>query len=562
MARLIRRGSLVLGLVAAGLPLLFTGLAHAAHAITSVTPSALGEGATNVTVEITGTNFLPTAEVTIDGTGVTITSPTVDSTTKITLSMTVSAGAAATPARTLKVTNAGPDEETKPFTINPRPIVDTVAPSTGVNGETGKTVTLTGSGFVTTSPGTAVSFSGDGIAVTSKTVDSATQITLQVDIGSSATTGARSITVTNPDSGTSTKANAFTVSAPTPTTTTTTTTPPPPAATITGVSPDTVQQGTVAILVVAGTDLDEFIGIDFGPGFFLAQFFVASPELALFVVSVDDEAPLGPRDVLLHDQGETDTCVGCLTVVEQGYHLVAADGGLFGFGSETFHGSLGATKLNAPIVGLAEEPFGDGYWMVAADGGVFAFGGAGYFGSTGGIRLNRPIVGMAPTPSGEGYWLVASDGGVFAFGDATFQGSTGGIKLNQPIVGMAADPVGEGYWLVAADGGIFAFDAEFHGSTGGIKLNQPIVGMAAAPFGDGYWLVASDGGVFAFGDATFQGSTGGIKLNQPIVGMAASPDGGGYRLVASDGGVFGFGNAAFKGSTGGIKLNQPVVAIG
>src|SRR5688572_19360253 len=249
MARLIRRGSLVLGLVAAGLPLLFTGPAHAAHAITSVTPSALGEGATNVTVEITGTNFLPTATVGMDNTtGVALNSQTVDSTTKITLSMTVSAGAAATPARNLKVTNAGPDEETKPFTINPRPSVNTATPNAGTKGETGKTVTLTGSGFVTGSPGTAVSFSGDGIAVTSKTVDSATQITLQVDIGSSATSGARSITVTNPDSGTSTKSDAFTVSAPTPTTTTTTTS--SPAATITGISPDSVQQGTVAILVV------------------------------------------------------------------------------------------------------------------------------------------------------------------------------------------------------------------------------------------------------------------------------------------------------------------------
>jgi len=35
------------------------------------------------------------------------------------------------------------------------------------------------------------------------------------------------------------------------------------------------------------------------------------------------------------------------------------------------------------------------YFLVAADGGVFPFGSAHFFGSTGNIKLNQPIVGMA-----------------------------------------------------------------------------------------------------------------------------------------------------------------------
>ena len=70
-------------------------------------------------------------------------------------------------------------------------------------------------------------------------------------------------------------------------------------------------------------------------------------------------------------------------------------------------------------------------------GGVMAFGAPDY-GSMGGTRLNKPIVGMAATPGGHGYWLVASDGGVFSFGSARFYGSTGDMVLNKPIVGMAA----------------------------------------------------------------------------------------------------------------------------
>jgi Tol biopolymer transport system component len=244
-----------------------------------------------------------------------------------------------------------------------------------------------------------------------------------------------------------------------------------------------------------------------------------------------------------------------------GYRFVAGDGGVFNFDMHN-HGSMGATKLNKPIVGMASTPTNNGYWMVATDGGIFSFGDAAFQGSTGDIRLNSPIVGMAAHPSGKGYWFVAADGGIFSFGDAKFHGSMGGKPLNKPIVAMAASSTGNGYWLVASDGGIFSFgDAAFHGSTGAIKLNKPIVGMDRSSGGQGYRFVASDGGIFSFGDASFKGSMGGTPLNKPIVGMAKSRVGDGYWLVASDGGVFSFGDAAFKGSTGAIKLNSPIVGM-
>ncbi len=71
-----------------------------------------------------------------------------------------------------------------------------------------------------------------------------------------------------------------------------------------------------------------------------------------------------------------------------------------------------------------------GYWLVAADGGVFAYGSARFLGSASNLTLRAPIVGMAPTPDGGGYWLVAADGGVFAYGDARFYGSTVGVDLH------------------------------------------------------------------------------------------------------------------------------------
>jgi subtilisin family serine protease len=248
---------------------------------------------------------------------------------------------------------------------------------------------------------------------------------------------------------------------------------------------------------------------------------------------------------------------GAIDPSDEGYAFFASNGAVVGKG--TFAGyTRGGLSLNRPVVGGATSAQLNGGWSVAADGGIFTFGSAQFYGSTGSIKLNKPIVGMASTPSGRGYWLVASDGGIFSFGDAQFKGSTGAIKLNRPIVGMASTPSGRGYWLVASDGGIFSFgDAQFKGSTGAISLNQPIVGMASTPSGRGYWLVASDGGIFSFGDAQFKGSTGSIKLNQPIVGMKPNQAGSGYWLFASDGGVFSFGSAAFLGSGVGFGYSYP-----
>jgi len=246
----------------------------------------------------------------------------------------------------------------------------------------------------------------------------------------------------------------------------------------------------------------------------------------------------------------------------EGYLLVAADGGIFSFGTGRFLGSTGALVLNRPVVAAAAHADGGGYWLAASDGGIFSFGNARFLGSTGAIRLARPIVAMAATPEGTGYWLAASDGGVFAFGAAPFLGSAAGTPPTRPVVAMAATPDGGGYWLVAADGTVSAFGtARSFGSPAAGPLNRPVVGMAPTPDGTGYWLVASDGGIFAYGSARFLGSTGALQLNRPIVGMAPTPDGAGYWLVASDGGVFAFGSARFLGSTGGVRLNQPIVAL-
>ena len=229
-----------------------------------------------------------------------------------------------------------------------------------------------------------------------------------------------------------------------------------------------------------------------------------------------------------------------------GYHLFAGDGGVFTFGDAPFYGSLGATSLNAPIVGGISRLDGSGYYMVASDGGIFTFGpGCPFLGSLGSTKLKAPVAAIVADPDGTGYWLVAQDGGVFSF-DAPFYGSLGGQALNAPIVAAASVP--GGYIMSAADGGVFTFGAaSFFGSCGDVALTKPIVAMAAQPDGSGYYLVGGDGGVFTFGNAPMMGGMGDQKLNWPVVAMSADPDGCGYWEAAADGGIFSF-DAPFYGS--------------
>jgi hypothetical protein len=270
-------------------------------------------------------------------------------------------------------------------------------------------------------------------------------------------------------------------------------------------------------------------------------------QVAVLGISVRRSAPPAPSD------GRTEP----ITEPERGYVLAGADGGTFAFGAASFPGAaeVGGSRV------VAGAPAGaHGSWLTTADGSVFTTGDAQFEGSLGATKLNSPIVGIA-AHGADGYWLVGADGGVFAEGSARFHGSLGAMTLNSPVVGMTSTPSGNGYWLVAKDGGVFAEgDAQFFGSSGATRLNSSIVAMRATSTGMGYWLVAADGGVFAYGDAIYAGSHAAIPLNSPIAAVVPTQWGTGYWLVARDGGVFAYGTAAFDGSMAGSKLKGPIVA--
>ena len=171
----------------------------------SISPTIVDRD-TTVNVTLTGLNFQPGAVVSF-GEGVAVDSTRFINST--TLSVTISIDASATTGtRTITVTN--PDGQSGSlvgvFQVGRVPIVTGVNPST-LGAGNNQAIQIFGVNF---SPGAFVAFSGSGVTVVTGSivvVDENT-INLQINVSIGAT-GQRSVTVTNPDGGTGTLANAF-----------------------------------------------------------------------------------------------------------------------------------------------------------------------------------------------------------------------------------------------------------------------------------------------------------------------------------------------------------------
>ena len=162
--------------------------------ITAINPNSCCQGADNLNVVITGTNFQSGATVTFSGTGITINPTTVDSDTQITLEIDVDSTAEAS-SRDVTVTN--PDSRSctleDGFAVNATPAITNITPNEVAQGETVDMV-ITGTGF---QDGLTVSFC-DGVTNNSTTVDSNTQTTVNITVSPTVTLGQCQVTVTNP----------------------------------------------------------------------------------------------------------------------------------------------------------------------------------------------------------------------------------------------------------------------------------------------------------------------------------------------------------------------------
>jgi hypothetical protein len=198
-----------------------------APSVASIAPSS-GPGAGGTAVTITGSNFAAGATVTIGGTAATGVS-VVNATT-----ITATTPAHAAGAADVTVTNADTQSGTKAgaFTyLGPAPTVTSVAPSSGPAAG-GTSITITGTNFAA---GATVSIGG--AAATGVSVVNSTTITATTPANAA---GAVSVTVTNADTQSGTKASAFTYLGPAPT--------------VSGVSPTSGTTAGGTAVTISGTN--------------------------------------------------------------------------------------------------------------------------------------------------------------------------------------------------------------------------------------------------------------------------------------------------------------------
>ncbi|WP_427894839.1 polysaccharide deacetylase family protein [Kribbella sp. GL6] len=181
---------------------------RSAMTISSVSPSTAGQGATQRTIDVLGSGFTGATTFSVGGAGVTVLAKNLLSSGWARLTVNVAA-AAPTGARDVVAGRTGTLDAVcaNCLTVAGAPVPTGASPATVRTGSLLATVGINGSGFNSTSQ---VSISGNGITIV-VSGRSATQISLTLIVSSTATLGARNVTVTNSDGGSGTCTGCLTV---------------------------------------------------------------------------------------------------------------------------------------------------------------------------------------------------------------------------------------------------------------------------------------------------------------------------------------------------------------
>ncbi|MDM7999629.1 MAG: IPT/TIG domain-containing protein [Dehalococcoidia bacterium] len=289
-------------------------LNQAPPTISAVSPS---QGIVDQTLDITitGTYLGGTTAVSF-GDGVTVNSFSVDSSTQITASITIDAGA--TPGlRDVSVTTPGGMQIlADSFYISQGPpIIGSVNPAEAMQEQT-LYVTISGDCFI---GAVTVNF-GPEITVNGFNVDSSTQITANITVSPSATPGLRSVSVVTLD-GTDTLIDCFTVKQAPPT--------------IDSVTPSQGIQEQTLYVTISGAHFTGAISVDFGADITVNSFVVGSAAQITANITIVPGAALGFRDVSVTTAVGTATASESFTVSES----TAAQTGTGWYEQSTAHNS-------------------------------------------------------------------------------------------------------------------------------------------------------------------------------------------------------------------------------
>src|SRR6202166_4982684 len=191
-----------------------TVASEAAPVLSAVSPTVGGQGKSNLSVTLSGSNFLPSPTCGF-GSGITVNSCTQNSSTQITANINI-LSSAVTGSRNVTVTNTDGQSSTlnNSFTVqagssNPAPTITSVSPNTGLQGQSNITVTITGTNFL---PNPSCDFGAEqGLTVSACNYNSATKITATLSITSTAVVGGHNVIITDTDGQSATANSGFTV---------------------------------------------------------------------------------------------------------------------------------------------------------------------------------------------------------------------------------------------------------------------------------------------------------------------------------------------------------------
>jgi hypothetical protein len=185
-----------------------------APVLSAVSPNVGGQGKSNLSVTLSGSNFLSSPTCSF-GSGITVNSCTYNSSMQITANINILASAVVG-SRNVTVTNTDGQNSTltNGFTVqagnsNPAPTIKSVSPNSAVQGRSNISVTINGTNFLANP---ACDFDSEqGLTVSACTYNSATKITATVSIASNAIVGQHNVIITDTDGQSATAINAFTV---------------------------------------------------------------------------------------------------------------------------------------------------------------------------------------------------------------------------------------------------------------------------------------------------------------------------------------------------------------
>ena len=314
-------------------------------AISSIVSNS-GQQGQSLTVTVTGTSthFAQGVTTANFGSGITVGSVSVSSTTSAQVQLTIAPGASLG-TRSVTLTTSGESASlTSGFTVTAgTPTITSINPSSGAQGQTNLNVTIAAA-FTHFIQGTTTANFASGITVASVTVTDATDATVNISIPGTTGTGSRTVSLTT---GGETVSTSFTVSS--------------GSATIASVSPSTGQQGqNIGTLSIVGSGTNFLQGtsvFSLGQGITTSTLSVTDATHATPSIAIDPAATPGARTATMTSGGETASLNSAFTVTAGTPVITSVSPNSLAQGAM---GNITVTGQSTSFSGLSTANFGAG----------------------------------------------------------------------------------------------------------------------------------------------------------------------------------------------------------